>query len=74
MSTECGTAERSPIVRHIFWIAYKLRGYYLPIPFLRPLLNAVVFNKFKYQLGGKMRLILCSGAALPKETHEFMRR
>jgi len=67
-------SESSSIVRSIFWTAYKLRGYYLPIPLLQPILNALVFNKFKDQLGGRMRLIVSGGAALSKETHEFVRR
>jgi len=66
--------DSSSIVKTIFWTAYKLRGYYLPIPLLQPILNALVFNKFKDQLGGRMRLIVSGGAALSKETHEFVRR
>jgi len=66
--------ESSPIVKSIFWTAYKLRGYYLPIPLLQPMLNLLVFNKFKSQLGGRMRLIISGGAALSKETHQFVRR
>jgi len=66
--------ESSPIVRAIFWTAFKLRGYYLPVPFLQSILNLLVFNKFKDQLGGKMRLIISGGAALSKETHQFVRR
>lgn len=67
-------SDASPIVRGIFWTAYKLRGYYLPLPLIQPILNLLVFNKFKDQLGGRMRLIVSGGAALSKETHEFVRR
>ena len=38
-----------------------------------PIMDKIVFIKIRALLGGRMRLMLCGGAPLSKETHEFIR-
>ena len=37
------------------------------------IIDAVVFNKIRALLGGKMEFIIVGGAPLSRETHEFIR-
>ena len=38
-----------------------------------PIMDKIVFKKIRALLGGQMRLMLCGGAPLSKEVHDFMR-
>ena len=38
-----------------------------------PIMDRIVFKKIRALLGGYMRLMLCGGAPLSKEVHDFMR-
>jgi len=50
-----------------------MRRFYGESILFDPIFNLLVFNKFKAQIGGRVRLMLSGGAAISQETHEFMR-
>ncbi|KAL9644312.1 hypothetical protein ABK040_005773 [Willaertia magna] len=62
-----------PIVQWLFnnAFSYKLNALYAGRE--TPLWNLLVFKKFKQLTGGRLALILSGGAALSKDTHEFLR-
>eukprot|EP01087_Luapelamoeba_hula_P001471 TRINITY_DN1118_c0_g1_i1.p1 TRINITY_DN1118_c0_g1~~TRINITY_DN1118_c0_g1_i1.p1 ORF type:complete len:734 (-),score=133.56 TRINITY_DN1118_c0_g1_i1:7-2208(-) len=61
------------VVRSLFNIAYSMRKFYGKSAIFDPILDAVVFKTFAGQVGGNIRLMMSGGAAISKETHEFMR-
>jgi long-chain acyl-CoA synthetase len=72
-----GALERinsgSPIVKWLFESAFKARKAALYAGRDTPLWNALVFNKFKGLMGGRMCLMVSGGAPLSIESQEFMR-
>ena len=65
--------KSSPIVQWLFHSAYNYKLNALYAGRETPVWNTLVFNKFKGLVGGNLALILSGGAALPKETQEFLR-
>ena len=63
----------SPFVQWMFHSAYNYKLQSLKSGREAPIWNFLVFNKFKKLVGGNLALILCGGAALSKETQEFLR-
>jgi long-chain acyl-CoA synthetase len=61
------------LVKFLFDFGFKQKKAALAQYMDTPFWNALVFNKFKSQLGGRMRIMLSGGAPLSKETHEFLR-
>lgn len=62
-----------PFVQWLFHNAYNYKLDAIRHGRESPIWNFLVFNKFKKLVGGKLALILSGGAALSKETHEFLR-
>eukprot|EP01133_Synstelium_polycarpum_P014356 gene14356-16940_t len=69
--------KKTPVQQAIFNAAYKLKhvavinGFKLPI--IESLLNLIVFNKLKAQLGGRVRVILSGSAPLSLDTEAFLK-
>ncbi|KAJ3029377.1 UNVERIFIED_CONTAM: long-chain fatty acid-CoA ligase [Siphonaria sp. JEL0065] len=67
--------KSSPVAQAIFDAAYFLKSivldYSLP-SFLNYPLDAIVFNKIKDQVGGRVKFSLSGGAPMPKSTQRFM--
>lgn len=56
--------------RNVFALAYMAKK--AKIPILSQIADAVVFNTVKAATGGRLRLAMSGGAALSKETQEFL--
>ncbi|KAI9331214.1 hypothetical protein BDR26DRAFT_922213 [Obelidium mucronatum] len=66
--------ESSKLAQALFRVSFKLKSKLLKyrLEFLAAPLNAIIFNKVKAQVGGRLKFALCGGAPLPQSTHEFM--
>eukprot|EP01104_Vermistella_antarctica_P013391 TRINITY_DN4039_c0_g1_i1.p1 TRINITY_DN4039_c0_g1~~TRINITY_DN4039_c0_g1_i1.p1 ORF type:complete len:751 (-),score=233.67 TRINITY_DN4039_c0_g1_i1:84-2207(-) len=64
--------KSSPIVQFLFNTAYKAKAAALKSGGDTPFWNRLVFNKFKAQLGGRVRIVLSGGAPLSDEVSEFL--
>ena len=49
------------------------KDFYAPKNFCDKIYDAVIYKKFRFALGGKMRMIICGGAALSPELELFYR-
>lgn len=65
--------KTNPIVRFLFKTAYEQKKAALYAGRGTPLWDLLVFNKIRKQMGGRVEVIAAGGAALGKETHEFIR-
>jgi len=63
----------SPTFQKLFNWAYNYRLEAINNGETTPIMDKIVFRKIRALLGGRMRLMLCGGAPLSKETHEFIR-
>jgi len=61
------------ITQKIFQWAYDTKLKRLGTGVSSPLLDKLVFNKFKDQVGGRLRYIVSGGAPISVETHQFLR-
>ncbi|EGG21120.1 fatty acyl-CoA synthetase [Cavenderia fasciculata] len=70
-------AKKPAVTRALFSSFYKLKHvailYGFKLPIIESLINLIVFNKLKDQLGGKVRVILSGGAPLSLDTELFLR-
>jgi long-chain acyl-CoA synthetase len=66
-------AQSSPVLRWLYDIAYKSKLKAFLSGRDTPFWNFLVFNRFAKEVGGRIRLSISGGAALSKDTHEFMR-
>lgn len=61
-----------PFSQKLFWAAYrakiKLASMNLPLP----LVDSLIFKKIKDATGGDLKLLLNGGAAVSKDTHQFI--
>lgn len=65
-------ATQSPLKRYLFHTAYAAKLEALKNGEDTPIWNALVFNKLKQRLGGRMRAAISGGAPLSRETQEFI--
>lgn len=63
----------SIVVRTLFNVAYKYKSFMLRSGSTTPIVDAIVFSKFRAQVGGNVRAILSGGAPISKESHQFLR-
>eukprot|EP00053_Salpingoeca_punica_P013273 m.119662 g.119662 ORF g.119662 m.119662 type:complete len:687 (-) comp16158_c0_seq3:616-2676(-) len=60
------------IVRTVFNTACAIKSAAFAVGLPTPILNAVIFRKFRHILGGRVRMMLCGGAPLSPESEKFM--
>ena len=65
-------AERGPRVESIFGGAIKMKKFLGDYGLPTGLLDKVVFNNVKKQLGGRLRYCLSGGAPVSAETQQFL--
>ncbi|XP_063228553.1 long-chain-fatty-acid--CoA ligase 4 isoform X2 [Bacillus rossius redtenbacheri] len=66
-------SKSSGLQRELFRFAYEYRRAWARRGFNTPLVNKLVFGKTRQLLGGRIRLVLCGGAPLAQDTHEFIK-
>lgn len=62
--------QSGALKKNVFDIAYSVKKNNVPV--LTPVVDRVVFAKIAEQTGGRLRLVLSGGAALSRETQEFL--
>ncbi len=62
--------KSSAISKAVFHAAYMFKKYKIPI--LSSVADSVVFSKVRASTGGRLRLAMSGGAALSRETQEFL--
>ncbi|VDM97072.1 unnamed protein product [Thelazia callipaeda] len=65
-------AVSSPLKREIFQLIYERKHLRYQQGYASPFSDRIVFKKIRRFLGGKLRGVLCGGAALNPETQRFM--
>ena len=65
--------KRGPYFQKVFDFCYNYKQRWTRSGRKTPIIDAVVFNKIRALLGGKMEFIIVGGAPLSRETHEFIR-
>jgi len=68
-----GIKKRGPTFKKVFDFCYNYKLSWNKMGFTTPILNALVFNKIKAILGGKMDFMIVGSAPLAPSTQEFMR-
>lgn len=66
-------AHSSPIARKVFWTAFNIKKRFIEAGMSTPILDKIVFNKVKTQVGGRLRIVLSGGAPIHPETQSFLR-
>eukprot|EP01114_Cavostelium_apophysatum_P013308 TRINITY_DN3194_c0_g1_i2.p1 TRINITY_DN3194_c0_g1~~TRINITY_DN3194_c0_g1_i2.p1 ORF type:complete len:706 (+),score=218.08 TRINITY_DN3194_c0_g1_i2:86-2203(+) len=66
-------AGASPVTRGLFNAAYKYKAWMIKGGASTPVVDAIVFKKFRAAVGGRVRAILSGGAPISRDTHEFLR-
>ena len=66
-------ANRGPFFSELIDFCYKYRLKWLRRGHNTPIMDRIVFKKFKAALGGRMRLLLSGGAPLAPDAHDFCR-
>ncbi|CAO3627798.1 unnamed protein product [Mucor hiemalis] len=62
----------TPNAQAIFAKAFATKAWFQERGLPAPLLDRLVFNKIKEQLGGRLKLVISGGAPLSKETQKFL--
>lgn len=70
---EAKLKKGSPVVQFLFSVAFEARAYALTHNYDTPLLNAVIFKKFKSLVGGNLRLAISGGGPLNPDVQTFVR-
>ena len=65
--------DRGPGFEKFFQMCYNYRLFWVKQGFDRPILNRLIFSKFKMALGGNIEVFVGGGAPLSSEVHEFLR-
>eukprot|EP00007_Cunea_sp_BSH-02190019_P005185 CAMPEP_0174242634 /NCGR_PEP_ID=MMETSP0417-20130205/28580_1 /TAXON_ID=242541 /ORGANISM="Mayorella sp, Strain BSH-02190019" /LENGTH=691 /DNA_ID=CAMNT_0015322053 /DNA_START=204 /DNA_END=2279 /DNA_ORIENTATION=- len=66
-------AKSSKLLRWLFTTAYRNKLTKIRAGHTTPLLDMLLFNKFKSQLGGRVRFMVSGGAPISPKCHEFLR-
>ncbi|KAJ8894920.1 hypothetical protein PR048_000227 [Dryococelus australis] len=66
-------SKSSGLQRELFRFAFEYKRAWTRQGFKTPLINRLVFGKIRQMLGGRIRLVLCGGAPLAQDTHEFIK-
>lgn len=64
--------QSTPNAQAIFEKAYNTKAWFYERGLPAPLLDKLVFNKVKEQVGGRLRLVIAGGAPLSIETQKFL--
>jgi long-chain acyl-CoA synthetase len=64
--------DASPIARGLFWSAWHLKKFCIQHGLDTGPMDKLAFNKIKDMLGGKVAQIVCAGAALEPQIHDFL--
>jgi long-chain acyl-CoA synthetase len=64
---------RGPAFTAFFQMCYNYRLFWTRNGFNTPIMNKLIFSKFRSALGGRLRTIVGGGAPLAAEVHEFLR-
>ncbi|XP_018495589.1 long-chain-fatty-acid--CoA ligase 3 [Galendromus occidentalis] len=66
-------ASRGKVFQRLFNHAVSYKTYWMHLGFGTPLLDAILFNKAKMILGGKLRRIVIGSAQVSEDSHVFAR-
>merc|ERR1719260_723507 len=66
-------AARGPFFAELVDLCYRYRLKWTRRGFETPIMNWLIFKKFRAAVGGKVRLLLSGGAPLAPEAHDFCR-
>jgi len=66
-------AARGPFFNKLVEMCYRYRLKWIKRGHETPIMNLVIFNKFKAILGGNVRVLLSGGAPLAPDAHDFCR-
>mmetsp|Transcript_7721 Transcript_7721/g.21906 ORF Transcript_7721/g.21906 Transcript_7721/m.21906 type:complete len:711 (+) Transcript_7721:62-2194(+) len=68
-----GKLAKSSVAKTIFDYFYRWKLNNMRDGYKSPVLDAILFNKIKGQLGGRVRAMVSGGAPLLPDTHDFLR-
>jgi len=66
-------AKRGELFEQLIELCYRYRLKWVRLGHDTPIMNRIVFSKFKAIVGGKMRVLLSGGAPLAPDAHDFCR-
>lgn len=61
-----------PFSQKLFWTAYRAKMKMASMNLPLPLVDSLIFKKIKDATGGDLKLLLNGGAAVSKDTHQFI--
>ena len=65
--------SKGTFIAQFLYFCIHYRAMWLQRGFDTPIMNKVIFSKFRSLLGGRMKLIVCGGAPLAEECQNFVR-
>merc|ERR1719341_820961 len=66
-------ANRGEFFNKLVFLCYRYRLKWTRLGHDTPIMNRIIFNKFKVILGGRLRVLLSGGAPLAPDAHDFCR-
>jgi len=66
-------AARGPFFEQLIRACYKYRLRWIKNGYDTPIMNKLIFNKFKMAVGGNLRFLFSGGAPLAPDTHDYCR-
>jgi len=66
-------ANRGEFFNKLVFLCYRYRLKWTRLGHDTPIMNRIIFNKFKAILGGRLRVLLSGGAPLAPDAHDFCR-
>ena len=64
---------KGPLMVQLLDFCINYKTMWLQYGFDTPIMNKMIFSKFRALLGGRVKLLLCGGAPLAEETQNFVR-
>ena len=65
-------AQRGPVMRGLISFCVDYRSGWVERGYDTPLMNMIIFKKFRSIVGGNLRMIICGGAPLSEEPQKFI--